>query len=132
MIQTYLAVMAGGAVGTGIRMYITMWMAAQYGENFPWGTILVNIVGCFVIGLFSGLTGPDGLFLTSPLVRLVVMVGVLGGFTTFSSFSLQTLALLSDGKWLDASANVLVSVIFCLLATWGGLLLAGCWQPTKI
>lgn len=127
-IQTYLAVMAGGAVGTGLRMFLSLWMASRFGEAFPWGTILVNIAGCFVIGLFSGLTGPDGVILTTPLVRQIIMIGVLGGFTTFSSFSLQTLTLLSDGEWLYAFANISLTVLLCLLGTWGGLVLSGLWQ----
>ena len=129
VLQTYLAVMAGGAVGTGLRLFITMAMLARFGETFPWGTIIVNISGCFVIGLFSGLSGPEGSLLASPLVRQVVMIGVLGGFTTFSSFSLQTIALLSEGEWFYALANVIVSFLFCLAGTWGGLALAAVWSP---
>lgn len=128
-IQTYLAVMAGGAFGTGLRMFVSNWMANHYGETFPWGTFAVNVAGCFVIGFFSGLTGPDGVILTSPVTRQVVMVGILGGFTTFSSFSLQTIALLAEREWLYAFANVSLSVLLCLLGTWGGLILAGWMQP---
>jgi CrcB protein len=99
------------------------------GESFPWGTFAVNVVGCFVIGVFSGLTGPEGLLVTSPLFRQTVMVGVLGGFTTFSSFSLQTMSLISSGQWLYASGNVALTVFSCLIATTAGLMLASLLQP---
>jgi CrcB protein len=124
MLKTYLAIMAGGAVGTGLRYGLSNWFAVHYGETFPVGTIVVNVTGCFVIGLFAALTGPDGIFLASPLTRQVVMLGVLGGYTTFSSFSLQTLTLFHGGEWLRAGWNVLVSVIFCLIAVWLGQLVA--------
>ncbi len=125
MILTYLAVMAGGAIGVGVRMAVSGPVAAYFGESFPWGTILVNVTGCFLIGVFAGLTGPDAPFLVSPLVRQTVMIGVLGGFTTYSSFSLQTLTLLSDGQLFAASANVVGTLVLCLAATWGGLMIAG-------
>ena len=78
------------------------------------------MLGCFIIGCFSALTEAQGIFPAAPLVRLVVMVGFLGGFTTFSSFSLQTLNLAHDGEWLRASLNVLLSVALCLIAAWAG------------
>ncbi len=121
VIQTYLAVMAGGAVGVAARMFLSNWAAIKFGESFPWGTIMVNILGCFVIGVFSGLTGPNGPLEVSPVARHAVMIGILGGFTTFSSFSLQTMALLAEGEILYAGANVVFSVVTCLLATWAGL-----------
>lgn len=82
-----------------------------------------------IIGLFSGLTGPDGLFVTSPLFRQVIMVGVLGGFTTFSSFTLQTMTLLSNGQWFYAMGNITLTVFSCLIATTLGLILATLLQP---
>lgn len=129
MAWTYLAVMAGGALGVGARMFMSNWLSEYLGETFPWGTFAVNVLGCFIIGVFSGLTGPEGLLVTSPLVRQVVMVGVLGGFTTFSSFSLQTLALISSGQWLYAMGNVALTVFLCLLATTLGMILASAIQP---
>lgn len=121
---TYAAVMAGGAVGAGLRMLISGGVASYFGEAFPWGTLIVNVSGCFLIGLISGLTGPDSPFLVPPLVRQTLMIGVLGGFTTFSSFSLQTLQLLGDGQWLAATGNVAGSFALCLTGTWLGLALA--------
>lgn len=129
MIFTYLAVMAGGALGVGARMALGDWITQHGGETFPWGTFVVNVAGCFLIGVVSGLTGPDGVLVTPILVRQVIMIGFLGGFTTFSSFSLQTLALVSNGQWLYASANILMTVVLCLLATTGGLVLASLLQP---
>jgi CrcB protein len=124
MLKTYLAIMVGGAFGTALRFGLSNWFAIHYGETFPTGTIVVNVTGCFVIGLFAALTGPDGVYLASPLTRQVVMIGVLGGYTTFSSFSLQTLALMNGGEWMRATWNVLVSVIFCLVAVWLGQVVA--------
>jgi CrcB protein len=124
MLKTYLAVMLGGALGTGLRMALSGWLAAKCGETFPIGTLVVNISGCFVIGAFAELTGPDGVFFTSPLARQVVMLGVLGGYTTFSSFGLQTLNLAQDGEWLRAGSNAVLSLVLCLLAVWLGHALA--------
>jgi len=124
MAKVWLAVMAGGALGSGARLWLSGWLAGRYGESFPVGTLAVNVSGCLLIGLFVGLTGPDGTLLVSPLTRQFVAIGILGGFTTFSSFSLQTLNLLSGGQWLHAALNVILSVILCLAAVWLGLMLA--------
>ena len=90
------------------------------GETFPWGTLAINVVGSFIIGFFATLTGPDGRLLVAPDARQFVMVGLCGGFTTFSSFSLQTLNLLRDGDVLRAGGNVAGSVALCLVAVWLG------------
>src|SRR5215212_1864193 len=79
MLKTYLAVMLGGAFGTGLRLWLSGALATRYGEAFPVGTLVVNVAGSFIIGLFAALTGPDGLISASPLTRQFVMVGVLGG-----------------------------------------------------
>lgn len=129
LFQTYLAVMAGGAFGSALRMAVSLWIADRYAPGFPLGTLVVNVAGCFIIGIFSGLTGPDGPLLVSPIVRQGVMVGVLGGFTTFSSFSLQTLALANDGEWLYAGLNILLSVVLCLGAVWLGAIAAHILAP---
>jgi CrcB protein len=129
MLRTYLAVMAGGAVGVGLRMFLSGWIANRFGESFPWGTLVVNASGCFVIGLFAGITGPDGVLLTSPLTRQVVALGLLGGFTTYSSFSLQTINLLSEGQILHGLGNIFLTLLLCLAGTWLGLILAGTLQP---
>jgi CrcB protein len=129
LFQTYLAVMIGGAVGTALRMALSNWIADRMAHAFPLGTLVVNISGCFVIGLFGGLTGPNSPLLVSPLVRQAVMIGVLGGYTTFSSFSFQTLNLMNDGEWLYAGLNVALSVILCLAAVWLGSAVANAILP---
>jgi CrcB protein len=98
--------------------------AQRLGSAFPWGTIVVNMTGSFIIGAFATLTGPEGRVLAPVSLRQFFMIGVCGGYTTFSSFSLQTLQLADDGKWQWAAANVLVSVVLCLLGVWAGHSLA--------
>ena len=129
MIWNYLAVMAGGAAGVGLRLFISNWSTDHFGQTFPWGTLLVNVSGCLIIGLFTGLTGPDGVVATSPIIRQVVAIGVLGGFTTYSSFSLQTINLLAEGKVLYGMGNIFLTLLLCLAGTWIGLALAGAMQP---
>lgn len=124
MIKTYMAVMAGGAFGVAARMWLSSFVAMRYGETFPLGTLIINVLGCLVIGFFAKLTGPDGATLLSPLTRQVVMIGMLGGFTTFSSFGLQTMNLIMDGEWLYAWLNIVLSVSVCLLAVWLGMVAA--------
>ncbi|HVM50267.1 MAG TPA: fluoride efflux transporter CrcB [Candidatus Acidoferrum sp.] len=121
----YLWIAIGGALGSVGRYWFSGFVARHVGESFPWGTLLVNVSGCFVIGFFATVTGPDGRWLVRPWFRQqFFMLGVCGGYTTFSSFSLQTLTLAQEGEWLYAGANVLLSVATCLLAVWLGHLLA--------
>ena len=128
MLKTYLAVMLGGAAGTGLRMWLSGFLATRYGETFPIGTLVVNVTGCFVIGIFAALTGPEGPFLTSPLTRQFVTIGVLGGFTTFSSFGLQTFNLLADGEWWRGGLNAVLSLVLCILAVWLGHIVAAAFN----
>lgn len=116
----YLWVGLGGAIGTMARFWLSGFVAQRFGETFPWGTVIVNVTGSFVIGLFASLTDPDGRWLVNPSVRQFVMIGICGGYTTFSSFSFQTLTLARDGEWLWAGGNILASVVLCLLAVWMG------------
>ncbi len=122
--RTYGVIMLGGALGTAARFWLSGFIAVRYGEIFPTGTLVINVLGSFIIGFFSGLTGPGGIVLASPLARQFVMVGILGGFTTFSSFSLQTVNLMSAGEWLYAGINIVGSVALCLLAAGAGLAMA--------
>lgn len=124
MSELYLLVMAGGALGTGARFLVSGVVANAFGQTFPWGTLIINMTGSFVIGFFGGLTGPDGRLLVSGSVRQFVMTGICGGYTTFSSFSLQTLNLMNDGEWASASSNVVGSVFLCLLFVWLGAISA--------
>jgi fluoride exporter len=123
LIKTYCAVMAGGALGTGLRMALAAWCAAKFGEKFPVGTLAVNVIGSFTIGLFAVLFASDG------LMRQVLMVGLLGGFTTFSAFSLATMNLLAAGDWWRAGLNVALSVVLCLVAVWAGQAVGQWFQP---
>jgi CrcB protein len=112
----YLCVALGSALGGVGRYGFGLLASRMWGDSFPWGTIVINIVGSFIIGFFGALTAPDGPLPAQPNLRIFVMVGICGGFTTFSSFSLQTLSLARDGSWLPAMGNVLLSVTLCLLA----------------
>jgi protein CrcB len=112
----YLWVALGSALGGTARYGLGLTAARLWGESFPWGTIAINIIGSFVIGFFGALTAPDGVMPASPSLRTFVMVGICGGFTTFSSFSLQTLSLARDGSWFPAMGNVVLSVTLCLVA----------------
>jgi fluoride exporter len=124
MLSSYLAVMAVGALGCAARMWLSNFLAQKYGATFPIGTLVVNILGCFIIGTFAGITRPDGGLLIHPVIRQAVMIGFLGGFTTFSSFSLQTIALFNDGEWGYVALNIALSVVLCLLAVWLGQVVA--------
>ena len=124
MLVNYLWIALGGAIGTAGRYFVSGFVAQLVGETFPWGTILINISGSFVIGFFGTLTGPDGRYFVGSTARQFVMTGICGGYTTFSSFSLQTQNLMNDGEWLYAGANVVVSVVMCLVAVWVGVALA--------
>jgi len=117
--------MAGGALGSGARYAMAAFVDARTGVAFPWGTVLVNILGCFIIGVFVGSLEPLGPIQVPLNFRLFVTIGIMGGFTTFSSFSLQTISLLNEGKILSAAGNVVASLALCLTATAGGLALAG-------
>lgn len=118
--QSYFWITIGSALGGLARYWCSGFVATHVGETFPWGTLVVNVVGSFVIGFFATLTGPDGRLLVDSTVRQFVMVGFCGGYTTFSSFSLQTLNLARDGEWLFAGANVILSTALCLFTVWLG------------
>jgi CrcB protein len=117
---TYLCVFIGAAIG-GVGRYSLSGVVANWiGATFPWGTLIVNVTGCFVIGVFNTLTGPDGVFLVPGNLRVFVMVGMCGGYTTFSSFSLETLNLVRNGEWFASGAYILASTVFCLIGVWLG------------
>ena len=118
--MTYLWVGAGGVIGTLCRFWFSSALAGWFGELFPWGTLAVNITGSFAIGFFATLTDPQGTMLVRPETRAFFMIGFCGGYTTFSSFSLQTLRLAQDGQWFNAGVNVVVSNAGCLFAVWLG------------
>jgi fluoride exporter len=106
----YFWVAIGSALGGMARHWCTAVANTLFGATFPWGTLLINIIGSFVIGLFFALTGPDGQFDAPFNAKLFVMTGICGGYTTFSAFSLQTLSMFYDGAWLRAGGYVVASV----------------------
>jgi len=116
----YLWLAVGGALGTLARFGISVLMTEHLGTAFPWGTLIVNVTGSLVIGFFATLTAGEGRWIVSQVTRQFVMTGILGGFTTFSSFSLQTLILAREGEWFRAGANAVGSLILCLVAVWLG------------
>ncbi len=117
---TYLYVALGGAIGSVGRAAVSAGMARLAGPAFPWGTLAVNVLGSFVIGLFGTLTLSDGRFPVASDWRAFVMIGICGGFTTFSSFSLQTLDLARDGRPAQALGNIGLSLVLCLVSVAAG------------
>ena len=122
---SYLWVALGGAFGSMARYWLAGAVAALTGPQFPWGTLLINIAGSFVIGWFGALTANSGPMDVPPDIRIFVMVGICGGFTTFSAFSLQTLELMQSGELLRAAGYILGSVLLCLVFVWIGVRLGG-------
>lgn len=114
----------GAALGGALRYWVSGWAARPGAETFPWGTMLVNVTGSLLIGFFAAWTGPEGRVMVTPQTRLLVMTGVCGGYTTFSTFSLETLRLMQDREWGFAAMNVAGSVVLCLAGVWAGHWLA--------
>jgi fluoride exporter len=127
----YIWIAIGSALGGTARYWCSGLAARMIGETFPWGTFIVNVVGSFVIGFFATLTGPDGRVYVGTTARQFVMAGLCGGYTTFSSFSLQTLNLLNESEWSRAGANIGMSVIACMIAVWAGHVLAAALNTVK-
>ena len=123
---TTIGVTAGCALGGLLRYWCSGTVDRTLGGTFPWGTLVVNVLGSLLIGVFASISGPDARYIVSPVVRQTVTVGVFGGFTTFSSFSIQTLALAQDGDWRRVAANVVLSVSLCLGGVWAG------WQAGNL
>src|SRR5512133_3940533 len=117
----YVWIGLGSAIGGMLRYLLSGIVASGLGETFPYGTLFVNVSGCFLVGAFWAATGTEGRFLVAPSFRQFFVLGVCGGYTTFSSFGLQTLNLARDGEWFMAGANSLLSLILCLLAVWLGV-----------
>jgi fluoride exporter len=115
----YVWVALGGALGSVARYGVSLGAARWLGIAFPWGTLFVNVAGSFAIGVLGGLIMTDERALGVE-ARAFVMVGILGGFTTFSSFSLETLALARNGAFGAAAANAGLSLVLCLVAVWLG------------
>ena len=129
----YLWVAIGGALGSVGRYWLSGFVAARFGETFPWGTLVINVTGSFVIGIFAALAIPEGRMDSQSrmFATQFLMIGVCGGYTTFSSFSLQTLNLLREREWLYAGGNVILSVVLCMIAVWLGYLLGSTFTSMK-
>lgn len=121
----YLWVAIGGALGSMARYAVGGFVSEKSGGSFPWGTLVVNVTGSFIIGILGALTLPEGKMTpqSRAFATQLLITGVCGGYTTFSSFSLQTLNLLRDGEWFYAAGNILLSVILCMIAVWIGYVL---------
>jgi len=129
----YLWVAIGGALGSVSRFWLNGLMSEKFGATFPWGTLAINVSGSFVIGIIGALAVPEGR-MDSPSRQFAtqfLMIGVCGGYTTFSSFSWQTLKLMQEKEWLYAGGNVLLSVVLCMIAVWLGWLLGETFNSIK-
>jgi CrcB protein len=128
----YLWVAVGGALGSVSRFWLNGLVSQRF-DTFPMGTLVINVLGSFLIGVLGALTMPEGRMSSEgrAFATQFLMIGLCGGFTTFSSFSLQTLNLLREREWLYAGGNVLLSVALCLIATWLGYLLGSALNPMK-
>jgi CrcB protein len=115
----FLMICVGGAVGTGARYLTALWAASAFGPAFPYGTLIVNIVGSFLLGFLMGMTP-----VFSADVRLMLTTGVMGGFTTYSTFNYETTNYFREGAWLMGATNVAATLIGCLVAGLAGIALA--------
>ena len=117
-----VVVFVGGGIGAAARYWLQGVVYGWTGAGFPYGTLAVNVLGSLLIGLLMSLF--EERFLVQPELRLFLTIGILGGFTTFSTFSYETFRLLEEGDFIIASTNVLASVLTCLLFTWLGIIAA--------
>jgi fluoride exporter len=118
-VKELVAAFLGGGAGSALRYWLSGAVYRVASPTFPVGTLVVNIAGCFAIGLLMSVF--EERFVVQPLLRIFLTIGVLGGFTTFSTFSYETIALLRDGSPMAALLNVCLSVFACLIGTWSGL-----------
>jgi len=116
--QKIILIGLAGLIGTLCRYWLSGLVARQFGETFPWGTLVVNVLGCFLAGSLFYLMEEQ--FQVSPTLRTIIFIGLLGGFTTFSSFGLQTFTLLREGEFALATLNVTLSNVLGLLMLWAG------------
>lgn len=125
---TYLWIALGGALGSVARHWFSTFALARWGGAFPWGTLLINVSGSLLIGIVAG---HNHGWLAGENTRKFLMIGVCGGFTTFSAFSLQALELAQKGEWSRVSIYIIASVALCVLGAWGGWLLGSGFNPTR-
>jgi fluoride exporter len=131
-VLAYLWIAVGSALGGMARYACSRTVALRYGETFPWGTLSVNVIGSLVIGFVAALSGPDSRVMVSPNARTFLMVGLCGGFTTFSSFSLQTLELFRNRDFGEAFGNILLSVAACMAAVAIGYIAGAALGGTRL
>jgi len=115
----------GGFIGSALRYWLSSATYRVLGPGFPYGTLLVNVVGCFFIGFLMAFF--EERFVVSPSLRVFLTIGILGGFTTFSTFTFETMGLLTEGSYLLGAANILGTLLTCLGATWLGTVI-GKWM----
>ena len=129
----YLLVALGGALGSVARFWINGLVLEKTSATFPWGTLVINVTGSFVIGIIGALALPEGRMdsTSRQFATQFLMIGICGGYTTFSSFSLQTLNLLREREWLYAGGNVILSVVLCMISVWLGWLLGAMFGSTR-
>lgn len=111
---------AGGFVGSAMRFWFALLIYRRFGQDFPYGTLFVNVTGCLLIGFL--MTFFEERFVVVPDLRIFLTIGILGGFTTFSTFSYETVSLLQEGSYLSGFSNIAVSLAGCLVATWVGMI----------
>jgi CrcB protein len=129
----YLWIALGGALGSVSRYWLSGLVASRFGETFPWGTLVINVTGSFVIGIVGAMAAPEGRMdsQSRAFTTQFLMIGICGGYTTFSSFSWQTLRLMQDREWLYAGGNVILSVTLCMIAVWLGYALGSAMSSMK-
>jgi CrcB protein len=116
-----LLIFLGAGFGGVLRFWVSSGIYKIAGRQFPLGTLVVNVSGCFLMGMLFVLL-VERFTEMAPQLRSLLLIGLLGGYTTFSSFSIETLNLFENGAWVSAVANIFLSVIFCLAAAWLGLM----------
>lgn len=129
----YLWVAIGGALGSISRYWLSGLIAEGIGGLFPWGTLIVNVTGSFLIGVVGAMVSPEGRMdpQSRQFASQFIIYGICGGYTTFSSFSLATLKHMQDRQWLYAGGNIVLSVVLCLIAVWLGWLLGAVFNSMK-
>lgn len=127
--KIYLVVLLGGALGSIARYALAGWIASK-SNAFPWGIFAVNALGCFLMGWFYGVTSSNGALPVTPAIRAFLMIGLCGGFTTMSSFTLQTVLLAMENRPYSALLNIGLSLAAGLILTWLGIMLSHWSKPS--
>lgn len=119
--ETFLLIGIGGFIGANVRYWVSIWAAARFGASFPWGTLIINITGATLLGVFNGWAGNH--LSIDPRIRLLVAVGFFGAYTTFSTYANETVTLLRAADWIGVLLNLLVSNVLCILGALAGVLI---------